>query len=497
MFERLARLFRPSPAPAPAAPDPVARGGLFSTDVDPPFRARITAEQLATRSVIRTARQDVASGVAMDNSIQEVKAANAGYNTGINAAQFGWYAGQGFIGYQACAIIAQNWLVDKACTVPAEDAVRNGWELTRNDGGELTPEQTDALRATAIRMKLDENLVQAVRMNRVFGVRIVLFLVDSSDPDYYEKPFNPDGVRPGSYRGISQIDPYWVTPELSMRAASDPSSPDFYEPTWWRISGKRYHRSHLVVLRGPELPDILKPTYLYGGLPLTQKIAERVFAAERTANEAPQLALSKRTTIYYTDVAQAIANEDQTIEKANWWSRMWNNFGIKFADKEADEVQQFDTSLGDLDNVIMTQYQVCAAIANTPATKLLGTVPKGFNSTGEYEEASYHEMLESIQTHQIQPIIDRHNLLAIRSEIAPGAPFHVTVVFNPLDAMTAKEQAEVNKLKAETDELLVQAGAIDGQDIRARITADPDSGYNGAALPVPEDANVEPTDGGE
>ena len=59
--------------------------------------------------------------------------------------------------------------------------------------------------------------------------------------------------------------------------------------------------SHFVILRGPEVSDILKPSYLYGGLPLTQLILERVYGAERTANEAPMLALTKRLVVRYME----------------------------------------------------------------------------------------------------------------------------------------------------------------------------------------------------
>ena len=33
-----------------------------------------------------------------------------------------WYSSQSFIGHQACGIIAQHWLVDKACTMPGHDS---------------------------------------------------------------------------------------------------------------------------------------------------------------------------------------------------------------------------------------------------------------------------------------------------------------------------------------------------------------------------------------
>lgn len=474
--------------PAPAAEPKAARASLFSTELEP-MRSPISNAIALGRSLQRTAAQDRIAATAGDSSIQEVKAMNSGLVAGIPEAQFNWYAGQGFIGFQSCAILAQQWLIDKACTVPAQDAVRNGWEITRNDGNVLDPEQADKLRAISKRMRLTENLVEAARFNRIFGIRIVLFVVDSTDTEYYEKPFNPDGVRPGTYRGMVQVDPYWVTPELSMRASSDPAAPDFYEPTWWRISGKRYHRTHLVVCRTSEMPDILKPTYLYAGLSVPQKIAERVYAAERTANEGPQLALSKRTTVMGTDLAAFLADQSAATQNLNVFAWFRDNFGVKVIDKESDQITQFETSLGDLDSVIMTQYQIVAAAANVPATKLLGTTPKGFNATGEYEEASYHEDLESLQAHILTPIIDRHNLLAIRSEVAPDAPFHTTVVWNSLDSMTAKEVAEVNKIEAETDAILVNAGAIDGFDVRNRLRADPDSGYNGIAEPESEEAD--------
>ena len=56
---------------------------------------------------------------------------------------------------------------------------------------------------------------------------------------------------------------------------SNPTSPEFYEPTWWRIGGQRVHCSHLIVFRNGQVPDILKPSYMFGGGPVPQRIAER------------------------------------------------------------------------------------------------------------------------------------------------------------------------------------------------------------------------------
>ena len=167
-----------------------------------------------------------------------------------------------------------------------------------------------------------------------------------------------------------------------------------------------------------------------------------------------------------------------------------NNFGVKTIGED-EEYDQKDTALADVDTVTMQQYQLVASAANVPAIKLLGTSPKGFESTGQYEEASYHEELESIQAHHLTPLIERHHQLLIRSVICPKhgvAPFSTTVVWAELDSMTAVEQAELNKKKAEGDKVLLEVGAIDADEVRDRLIVDPDSGYSGLVAGAPEPA---------
>lgn len=423
------------------------------------------------------------AGHAMDGAnIQQVKAINAG--TGfLPIQQLEWYSGQGFIGWQTCALLSQNWLIDKACTVPSKDAIRNGWNLTANDGEKLSPQERKKIKRLDKRFKLMKNLLEFGKNERVFGIRHALFLVDSPDPEYYFKPFNPDGVRKGAYKGISQIDPYWITPEFDANAAANPAAMDFYEPTWWRVGGVRIHRSHFVIARnGDEVPDILKPSYFYGGISIPQKLFERVYVAERVANEGPLLARSKRLFTLKVDTATAMANPDEFQVQMERWMTWLDNFSAKIID-HADEIQQFETSLQGMDDMTMTEFQLVAAAANMPVTKLLGTTPKGFNSTGEYDEKSYHEDLESHQESDLSPFLERHYLLLARSELGDKREFDIT--WNPTDVPTKKEESEINKMKADTDASLVNAGALDGLDVRTRLSDDEDSGYHGIELIVP------------
>jgi phage-related protein (TIGR01555 family) len=397
----------------------------------------------------------------------------------LSDALLNWFGAQAFIGYQLCAIIMQNWLVDKACTIPAKDAIRNGFEITANDGEKIDLELLEEIKQYDCDYKLFDNCIEFSRMARVFGIRICMFKVDSDNPiEYYGNPFNIDGVKPGSYKGMSQIDPYWITPELDFSSSTDPSSINFYEPTWWRVQGMRIHRSHLVINRPYPVSDILKPSYMYGGIPLVQKIYERVYAAERTANEAPLLAMTKRAGILKLDTSQAIANQGGIEQRMQDWQFFRDNYGTKIIDTN-ETYEQVDTSLSDLDALINTQYQIVSAIAEIPVSKLMGITLKGFNTSGIYEESSYHESLKSIQSHECEPLIRRHHQLIIKSFVAPKQPFSTSITWNPLSLPTEEELASLNKMKAETAAIESQIGAIDSVDERNRLITDPLSGYNG------------------
>lgn len=455
---------QPDPSPT-EAPRPRS---VFSTDLG----ALVESPEPGTKSSLVVQHSKALSVGTMDGLSGLVP--DAAHVETIPDAQFYWYASQGFIGYQACSILAQNWLVNRACMMPARDAIRHGFEI--EGPGDETIKRLQTLDK---RYALNKNMREFIHMGRIFGVRVALFKVDSADPDYYEKPFNIDGVSPRSYRGISQIDPIWCTPVLTDSSLSDPANIRFYDPEFWMINGKKYHRSHLAVYVPHPVPDVLKPHYQHGGVSVPQLVYERVYAAERTANEAPQLAMTKRTSVLKVNAVSFFSNLNQAKQQLLDWVGLRDNYGVKIIDKESEDYAQHDAGLADLDVTIMTQYQLVAAIAEVPATKLLGTTPKGFNATGEHEAENYRQTLESIQTNDLEPLVNRHHQLVMKSEFNSTEP--VSVSWLPLDSPTALEWSDLNLKKAQAAQIYAGIGAIDGYDVRSQLTLDPNSDYFGLA----------------
>ncbi|NGE22851.1 DUF1073 domain-containing protein, partial [Klebsiella pneumoniae] len=169
--------------------------------------------------------------------------------------------------------------------------------------------------------------------------------------------------------------------------------------------------------------------------------------------------------------------DKETIhENMLYFMEMRDNYGVQTVGS-SDTVQQFDTSLADLDATIMTQYQLVSSAACVPATKLLGTTPKGFNSTGEYEEANYREELESIQANDLEELLQRHYDMLQRSEGLGTEELSVTWL--PLDSPTAVENADIQLKQAQTDSAYAAVGAVDGLDIRKKLAADKESAFYG------------------
>jgi len=424
-----------------------------------------------TKPKIKLFETPIVDGVAMDSLFltQSFKTLNNSY--GVNLYNVEWFANRSFIGYQACVYIANHWLVNKACLVPAKDSLRHGYEIDFED-----EDIKDSLEIFDKKIGILETLKNFIYMGKIFGGQLAFFDIKFSNPiqrkEFYENPFNIDGVPINSYKGIRLIDPIDVSPILTNKNVQDPTSNSYMRPEYYIIGSQKYHYSHFITYIPYEVPKLAKQRYNYFGVSLPERVYERVYCAEKTANETPQLAMTKRLV----SVNMTGLEEKDQINLGNHlevFAQLRDNYGV-FVGDENTTITQLDTSLADLDTVIMTQYQLVSAISGVPATKLLEIQPKGFNSTGDYEAQNYRQDLESIQANDLEPVLKRHYELKLKSL---GASGEVNIQWTPLDSPTAKEYAEIEKLKADTDAVYSNIGAIDGADIRARLKNDKESIY--------------------
>ena len=205
--------------------------------------------------------------------------------------------------------------------------------------------------------------------------------------------------------------------------------------------------------------------------------------------------MTKRLQVRKTDLAKAQANKAKFVASLQTANEFRDNYGVTVVGKD-EEINQLETSLADLDDVIMTQYQLVCSIIGAPSTKILGVSPKGF-STGESDSDNYIEDVEELQGNDMTEIAEAHYARLIPSTLAKElgvSDLEIDINWRPIKVMSEKEIADTNFSKSQADMAAFNTGAIDNIDIRQRLVNDKQSGYSGLKMPTeiiePEDTEI-------
>lgn len=410
-----------------------------------------------------------------------------------------------WITYSGCAIISTHELVNRACAIPAEDAIAHGYKVVCTSHTHEHDDSHDAnearflydIKIAADKMGLNEACVQLNYKKKVFGVGIAIprvkFRKDAKSPTdktgqtpySYADEYDPKMIEPGSFRGFAVVDPHWLTYEFDEESANDPVSPYFFIPTWVQTRSQKYHRSWMIRVINSEVPDLLKPTYYFGGLSLTQMIYERVWCADKLANEAPLLAMTKRLLIADGNLEQLIGDPRHTnifFKAINYFR---DNFSI-FVKKPSSNVTQLDTSLADLTPLTMSQYQLVAAIAQIPVTKLLKNVPSGLQATGQYEWDDYAQSLKAIQTNDYTPLCRMFYELYVASNYPERSDISLDIEWNPIDVPKEAEVTQMSSQSSQFVSTLIGNGVITVAEARTMLRRTNLPSFQSLAPEVPE-----------
>jgi len=417
---------------------------------------------------------------------------------GMDSKVLEYYESRIWIGYPAMAHLATHEIICGTLDIPAKDAIAKGYTIDVDsddvgNGGAAKDEAKDEKNAEVVKELLkkadgEHRLADVCRkfcfQKREFGVAYAVPMFKDEENHDYSKPFNPDGIHKDSFIGMKVIEPIWMAYEFKENDANNPLSMSFYEPEWYRVAGgAKIHKSWVVKSVHVPVSDLKKPTYYFGGLSLTQMIYERMYCADKCANEAPMLVMTKRLLVADANV-QAMLSDDtvakKTMESLNYFR---DNFSIFFKNPNT-QVTQIDTSLEGVAQTGMSMYQLAAAIAGMPVTKLLKNVPTGLQSTGDYEMADYHELLGEIQEHDYKPLIGMYFKCLTMSMY--GKVIDVTVKFNPLDTPKRSEIVQEESSLASTISTYLTANVITIEEARDVLRKRRDGVFSGLSKELPE-----------
>lgn len=433
---------------------------------------------------VRSTLTEIMDGCVQPNGPQEISMfKNLNPRNVINDKVYRMFEeDNSWIGWLACAVLAQHPIISRCCSIPGEDAIAVGYKLQFNDEGEGTEKderfskrlikRTKAMGVNQACRKLDAN-------KRVYGMGIAVPCFEAKSEQekkridaMMENPFNWDAIKKGNlkYIGMKVVDPYWLCPEFDDVSGFDPISKDFYEPTWWQVGNmnRRIHKSWCIKVVNTIVSDLLKPTYYYGGVPLPQMLMKRLYSADKVADEAQMLAMSKRLLVVDANIQKLVANPKEAAKIMDALKFARDNWGVFFKNPNTN-VQQVDTYITEFNQLIMTQYQLVASIAQIPAPKLLKVMPTGFSDVSELVWKDYAQQICSIQEDEYVPLLEMHYGLLLRLEY--GIDREHEVVFNPVDVPTLMEKAVIVEKETKAAKILIEQGVLAPEEVREVIRA--------------------------
>lgn len=422
----------------------------------------------------------IAATLAMDSQPGITQA--AAWGNGI-VGSLGW-EGQTFLGYAFLSELAQRPEYRVISETLAKQMTREWIRFTSKSGDDKSKtKKIDELKDEFKRLGVQEAFARAVTQDGWFGRgHIYIDTGDGDDPDELQKPIG-DGwdektlakMARKPIKALRTVEAVWCYP--TGYNSFDPLQREWYRPESWFVQAKIVHESRLMTFIGREVPDLLKPTYSFGGISLSQLCMPYVNNWLETRQGVNQAVNAYSTFNFQTDLSSMMNQDGQEMaNRAAFFAMVRRNAGLFVTNKATEEFKNVSAPLGTLDALQAQAQEHMCSVSHIPAVILLGIDPVGLNATSEGTLQAFYAYIKSCQEDQLRPNL--HRVLGLIMTSLWGKPDEdIDFEFEPLYAMTEKELGEVEKLKAETDVMLIDSGVLHAEESRARIAADPDSEY--------------------
>lgn len=416
---------------------------------------------------------DGVGGMAMDDAFAGMMGWANGY-----IAQF--KEGLAWPGWAVLSELCQRAEYRKISETVAREMVRK-WIVLQSSGDEDKGDKIKALNDAFDKFKVRDVFRQAAEHDGLFGRGTVFIDTGyTDDADELAMPLilSEKKIPVGGLKGIRAIEPIWLYPQAYN--SRDPLRDDFYKPQTWYCNGRAVHVSRLLQFVGRQVPDILKPSYQFSGISLSQMARPYVDNWLRARESVSDLLHSFSTMVLSTNMGAFLQGDggDQMIYRAQVFNQTRDNRGLFMVDKETETLSNVSTPLGTLDHLQSQAQEQLASVSGIPLIKLLGISPAGLNASSEGELMVFYDTIHAYQEHLFGANLEK--LLKIMQlhlfgDIDPDIGYR----FEPLWQLNEAERATTFKTYADAAVGYIQAGVLHPADERQRLADTEDSPYRG------------------
>lgn len=321
------------------------------------------------------------------------------------------------------------------------------------------------------RLRAKKIFSEALKWSKVYGGCLIVMIVDDGVIDLKE-PVNENRIK-----GITKLK---VFPRGLVEA--QPSlgftynEPDYYSVT--PINGGTpfvVHESRCLRFDGDQLPPSLSNDNQGWGDSIYESRQQHLDMLDMSLNNSSAIIADFVQTIFKMDGLGTILSQKDGDKKVRQRFRLINYMRqvlkMQVIDGKEDyhKVSSNVSGLGDL----LTKFMMSlSATTRIPMAYLFGMSPAGMNSTGEHDMRNFYATIKAAQEEHILPPLERLLYLVTKSKDFRGKALEeYDITFKPLKQLSEKEQAEVQKIIADVDNINInQNGVYDSHHAAKRYS---------------------------
>lgn len=347
-----------------------------------------------------------------------------------------------------------SWLAKKIINVVADDMTRE-WLHCLFDGEELGTVIEQAQKRFALKRKINESL----RWSRLYGgANIIIGTRDKN----LAKPLDVKNVKQGDLRYLHVVDRWRMSASGSLNR--DLESPNFGMPDSYVIAESTVQVHHTRVLRfnGEKLPYF---AWLRNGMwddSVLQHVMDSLMNCDTTTQSVATLLFESNVDVVTSEgLADVLARKDgeSILTKRFQVAALLKSFNRMLLLDGTEKFEKKQNSFANLDKVIQQFMVDVSGAADIPMTRLFGQSAAGLNATGDNDIRNYYDMVSAKQESELRPQLEYLYEVLVRSELG-HMPDDFRFDFNPLWQLSEKDQAEVEKSRAERDDKYVNLGVV-------------------------------------
>ena len=338
-----------------------------------------------------------------------------------------------------------------------EDMMKHGWHYEFKNQKEGLEDLSDEYDKFFAHISAFDKLTNALKWARLYGGGVLL--IGAFDGNELKQPLNIRAIKDfENLKFIPRNNIMYGTIKWQMDPTKERYGlPEIY-PLTFRIGRdfivKEVHWTRIIELHGIEIPtsqsSLISPEYRYWGLSELQRVQDKLKdvagAFGSLSNMLHELSIGKYKFRDLADILAAPDGDKLIKKRLQSMDLMKSTFHSLIMDVDEDYIRDSATFAG-VPEVMYQFFMLICSASSYPMTRLFGISPGGLNSTGDGDTYRYYDKVESEQKRKLLPILDR--LTYIYSEWKNIE--RPKIVFNPIEQMTEKEQAEIDEKKALTE----------------------------------------------